>query len=118
MTEAPMILPRVNGVPLVNADEAVALDEPTLRQRACTELLRQAAQAAGLLAADDPVPEQGAISPAAADAIEALLDQALVCPEPTEEACRRHFAAHAGATRWARRCRPAMCCLPSRRAWT
>ena len=96
MTEAPMILPRVNGVPLVNADEAVALDEPTLRQRACTELLRQAAQAAGLLAADDPAPEQGAISPAAADAIEALLDQALVCPEPTEEACRRHFAAHAG----------------------
>lgn len=96
MTEAILILPRVNGVALVNADEATALDEPTLRQRACTELLRQAAQAAGLLGADDPVPEQGAISPAAADAIEALLDQALVCPEPTEEACRRHFAAHAG----------------------
>ena len=96
LTEAPRILPRVNGVPLVNADEAVALDEATLRQRACTELLRQAAQAAGLLPADDPVPEQGAISLAAADAIEALLDQALVCPEPTEEACRRHFAADAG----------------------
>ena len=42
LTEAPRILPRVNGVPLVNADDAIALDEATLRQRACTELLRQA----------------------------------------------------------------------------
>jgi peptidyl-prolyl cis-trans isomerase C len=50
---------------------------------------------AGLLAADDPVPEAGAISEAAASAIEALLDRELAVPEPSEEACRRHYAAHA-----------------------
>ncbi len=38
-----------------------------LRQRACTELLRQAAQRAGLLAADDAPSEDGVISEAAAE---------------------------------------------------
>ena len=41
-------------------DDALALDE--LRQRACTELLRQAAQRAGLLAAADPASADGVIS--------------------------------------------------------
>jgi hypothetical protein len=45
---------QVNGVPLHRP--ARALDADTLRQRACTELLRQAAQRAGLLAAADPAP--------------------------------------------------------------
>ena len=86
-------LPSVNGVVLTQPQEALAADE--LRQRACTELLRQAAQRAGLLAADDPLPEAGALSEAAGHAIEALLECELQIPEPSEDACRRHHAAHA-----------------------
>lgn len=85
--------PEVNGVPLSDATEV--LDGAALRQRACTELLRQAAIAQGLLAANDPAPQQGAISEAAATAIERLLAQALQLPEPGDEAGRRHHAAHA-----------------------
>jgi len=81
----------VNGVPLHDAAER--LPDAALRQRACTELLRQAALRAGLLADDDPVPEAGALSEAAASAIETLLDRVLAVPEPSEEACRRHDAA-------------------------
>ena len=82
----------INGVALHAPDAALAPDE--LRQRACTELLRQAAQRAGLLAADDAPSVDGVISEAAAAAIESLLDQMVSTPEPSEEACRRHFAAH------------------------
>jgi peptidyl-prolyl cis-trans isomerase C len=82
----------VNGVPLHEAEEALTADE--LRQRACTELLRQAAITAGLLAPDDPQPVGGATSAEASSAIETLLDQALQMPEPSEDACRRHHAAH------------------------
>jgi peptidyl-prolyl cis-trans isomerase C len=85
-------LPSVNGVPLAQPDETLAADE--LRQRACTELLRQEAMAAGLLDAADPAPVQGAISEAAGSAIEALLERELPTPEPSEEACRRHHAAN------------------------
>ncbi len=85
-------LPSVNGVPLAQAGETLAADE--LRQRACTELLRQEAIAAGLLDAADPAPVQGAISEAAGSAIEALLERELPTPEPSEEACRRHHAAN------------------------
>ena len=83
---------RINGVALHAPDVTPAADD--LRQRACTELLRQAAQRAGLLTADDAPSADGVISAAAANAIEALLEQALNVPEPSEEACRRHFAAH------------------------
>jgi peptidyl-prolyl cis-trans isomerase C len=86
-------LPSVNDVPLVQPSEVLAPEE--LRQRACTELLRQAAIDAGLLDAADPAPVQGAISEAAGSAIEALLERALQTPEPSEEACRRHHAANA-----------------------
>jgi len=86
-------VPSVNDVPLVQPQEALAADE--LRQRACTELLRQAAIAAGLLDAGDPAPALGAISEAAGAAIEALLERDVQTPEPSEEACRRHHAAHA-----------------------
>lgn len=82
----------INGVPLHQADEALSPDE--LRQRACTELLRQAAIAAGLLPADDPAPVQGATSAAASAAIEALLETALKVPEPSDEACRRYYDAN------------------------
>ncbi len=95
MTKATCITPdvaRINGVPLHAQDAALPPDE--LRQRACTELLRQAAQRAGLLAADDVASPDGVISEAAAGAIESLLDQLLSTPEPSEEACRRHYAAH------------------------
>jgi peptidyl-prolyl cis-trans isomerase C len=87
-------LARVNGVALHAPGEAIA---PTaLRQRACTELLRQAAQREGFLAADDAPGTDGAISEAASTAIDALLESALNVPEPSAEACRRHFEAHAG----------------------
>ena len=87
------LLPQVNGVALARADEA--LNAETLRQRACSELLRQAAIVAGLLAADDRLPADGALSEAASTAIEALLDRELQLPQPTEAACRRYHAAHA-----------------------
>ena len=89
------MIAKVNGAALNTPEEALAPEE--LRQRACTELLRQAAQRAGLLeAADAPTPD-GVISEAAAAAIEALLERELKVPEPDEEACRRHHAAHASA---------------------
>ncbi len=86
-------LPHINGVVLAQSQEGV--DDETLRQRACTELLRQAAMAAGLLPTDDPAPTEGAISEAASVAIEALLDRELQLPEPSDEACRRYHSAHA-----------------------
>ena len=86
-------LPHINGVTLAAADEALGIED--LRQRACSELLRQAAIDAGLLAADDPVPRGGAMSEAASAAIEALLERELRQPEPSDDACRRHHAAQA-----------------------
>lgn len=83
----------VDGVVIARDDESLTPEE--LRQRACTELLRQKAMRAGLLAADDPAPIDGVISEAASAAIEGLLDQALVVPEPDDTECRRHHAAHA-----------------------
>jgi peptidyl-prolyl cis-trans isomerase C len=84
----------VNGQALNAPDEALGDDE--LRQRACTELLRQAAIRAGLLDAGDPPPAKGVSSDAASDAIEAWLERELQVPEPSDEACRRHFEAHPG----------------------
>jgi peptidyl-prolyl cis-trans isomerase C len=86
-------MPSVNDIAIAAANEA--LDDETLRQRACTELLRQRAQALGLLAADDPAPLDGAVSPAASAAIEVLIARELAGPEPDEAACRRHFDANA-----------------------
>ncbi len=88
---------RINGVALHASAETLAPEE--LRQRACTELLRQAAQQARLLDANDAPCAGGVISEAAANAIDALLEQVLVLPEPSEDACRRHHAAHASAYR-------------------
>lgn len=82
----------INGVPLNSPDETLSEDE--LRQRACTELLRQTAQSRDLLAADDPPAVDGIYSEAAVTAIEALLDEMLTFPDPTGEDCRRHYAAH------------------------
>jgi peptidyl-prolyl cis-trans isomerase C len=82
---------RVNGVPLHSPGEALAAED--LRQRACTELLRQAAIRHGLLSLDDPAPVDGAISEAAAQAIDRWLEAAIDLPEPSEDACRRHYSA-------------------------
>jgi peptidyl-prolyl cis-trans isomerase C len=84
-------LPQINGVVLALPTEPLSAEE--LRQRACSELLRQAAMQAGLLAADDPLPLGGAMTEAASAAIETLLDRELQLPDPSEEACRRYHAA-------------------------
>ncbi len=94
---------RINGVPLHSPDETLSIE--SLRQRACTELLRQAAQAAGLLAADDVLGGDGVTSEAASEAIEALLEREVTPPEPSEEACRRHHAAREAAYRTGERAR-------------
>ena len=86
---------RINGVALNST--ADWLDDEALRQRACTELLRQAAQQAGLLSADDVPGVEGAISTEASNAIEQLLERELPIPDPSEEACRRYHDAHPAA---------------------
>ena len=88
----PVLAPRINGVPLTRTAEALPLE--TLRQRACTELLRQAGVDAGLLAASDPPIDDGVISEAASDAIAQLLERELQLPESSTEACLRHHAAN------------------------
>jgi peptidyl-prolyl cis-trans isomerase C len=84
---------RVNGVAL--HPDGQAPDDDTLRQRACAELLRQAAQRAGLLAAEDQAHTDGSQSEPATAAIEALLDREIQVPEPSDDACRRYHDAHA-----------------------
>jgi len=83
---------RINGVALHAPQEALSVEE--LRQRACTELLRQAAQRAGLLDAADTCLADGATSEAATAAIETLLEQSISLPDPSKEACKRYYAAH------------------------
>ena len=92
---------RINGVPLHQPGETLAAD--TLRQRACTELLRQAAQAEGLLDPADAATRDGIVCVAASKAIEILLELHLAIPEPSEEECRRYYAAHAASLRTAER---------------
>ena len=93
----------VNRTALHAAGESLSPEE--LRQRACTELLRQAAIAAGLLDATDSPGTDGVISEAASRAIEALLERELQVPDPTEDACRRYYAAHEASYRTGERVR-------------
>jgi peptidyl-prolyl cis-trans isomerase C len=93
MTIAPPVAQAtINGVRIGAAEERLSADE--LRQRACSELLRQAALAKGLLPADDLSAGDGVLSEDASHAIETLLEQAIVTPEPSDAECRRHYAAH------------------------
>jgi peptidyl-prolyl cis-trans isomerase C len=92
----------VNGVAL--NPSAQPLTPQALRQRACTELLRQAAMEAGLLEAGDSPAQDGIVSEAASAAIEALLERELKIPEPSDEACKRHHAAHAARYSTGERC--------------
>jgi peptidyl-prolyl cis-trans isomerase C len=94
---------RINGVALNTPDEDLSAEE--LRQRACTELLRLAAQSAGLLAANDTASGDGVISEAATDAIDALLAQNVNTPEPSADACLRHYTAHKNTYRTGERVR-------------
>jgi peptidyl-prolyl cis-trans isomerase C len=103
VSEAAVPEATINGIALHAPDEALPAE--ALRQRACTELLRQAAQAAGLLDASDIAGADGVVSEAASRAIEALLDQELDLPDPSEEACRRHYAAHESSYRTGERVR-------------
>lgn len=85
-------LAQINGVVLHLPDEEITADE--LRQRAYSELLRQEAIAQGLLSDQDAATADGVLSEEASSAIEALLEKNLTLPEPSEDACRRHHAAH------------------------
>ena len=82
----------INGVALNTLNEVLSVE--ALRQRACSELLRQAAIAQNLLSADDAPAVEGALSEAATAAIELLLEQNLNIPDPSESECQRHYAAH------------------------
>jgi peptidyl-prolyl cis-trans isomerase C len=94
---------RINAVALHRPAEILSTEE--LRQRACSELLRQAAIRGGLLAATDVAPTDGVLSEAASQAIDAWLERELQLPEPSEEACRRHHAAHPARYRTGQRVR-------------
>ena len=87
--EAGAEVARINATPLHAPGQRPP--ERELRQRACTELLRQEAQREGLLGADDAAGDDGVISERASQTIEQLLEQSLHLPEPGEDACRRHF---------------------------
>ena len=91
-TTTPLSSASVNGITLADPGESPTTEE--LRQRACSELLRQAAIRDGLLDAADPAPHQGVVSEAASEAIDRWLERELQLPEPSDEACRRHYAAH------------------------
>lgn len=89
LKEKSAAIARINGVAINRPDERLEAGE--LRQRACTELLRQAAQKEGLLAEDDESTGDGVISEAGSTAIEALLDSAIPRAAPTDEECTRYF---------------------------
>jgi peptidyl-prolyl cis-trans isomerase C len=94
---------RINGVALHAEAETLSMEE--LRQRACSELLRQAAIQGGLLVSTDVPPGDGALSEAASQAIDAWLERELQLHEPSEDACRRHHAAHPARYRTGQRVR-------------
>ncbi|MBS1228374.1 MAG: PpiC-type peptidyl-prolyl cis-trans isomerase [Proteobacteria bacterium] len=91
-TATPVTPASINGVNINTAEEKLSADE--LRQRACSELLRQAALAKGLLPASDLASGDGIMSEAASHAIDTLLEQTIVTPDPSDDECRRHYAAH------------------------
>ena len=82
-TDTATTIARINGVALNAADEKLSAEE--LRQRACSELLRQAALAAGLLPASDVASGDGVLSESASSAIETLLEQLIVARDARRE---------------------------------
>ena len=87
---APPAVASINGIALHAPGET--MDEQALRERAITELLRQEAVALGLLPRfrgltyTEPDEAQRGV-------IEAMVDQAVTTPAPTEEESRRHYEA-------------------------
>ena len=81
----------INGVALHEPGQA--LDAGTLRERAWAELLRQRAVHLGRLPRVNVLvaPELGA---AEQQAIEAMTDDEVRAPEPTDEECRRYYEAN------------------------
>ena len=102
LTAVPTVA-RINGVALNS--EAEALSTEALRQRACSELLRQAAIGGGLLDAADVNAGDGVLSEAASEAIDAWLERELQLPDPSDAACQRHHAAHPARYRTGERVR-------------
>lgn len=90
-----------NSVTRNAAQESLSAQQ--LAQRACSELLRQAAIAAGLLDARDTASRDGIVSEQASAAIEQLLDNELTIQAPSETDCRRYYAAHQARYRTAER---------------
>ena len=75
-----VLVASINGNALHLPDETLSAEE--LRQRACSELLRQVAVGASLLSPEDLPSADGVLSEAASMAIEALLERKLLIPEP------------------------------------
>ncbi|MBL0244231.1 MAG: peptidylprolyl isomerase [Rhodoferax sp.] len=86
-------VPRINGIALHELGEAH--DANTLRELAYSEILRQQAITLGLLP-----PQVGNVANPLTDAereiVEAMVDQSIHIPEPTEEECQRYFDANKG----------------------
>lgn len=81
----------VNGVALHRVGEQPGAE--SLRERAYAELLRQQAVRLGCLP-EQPVTLAPELGPAEQAAIEAMLEHEVLLPEPSEEACQRHYAAN------------------------
>lgn len=81
----------INGIALHEPGEA--LDAETLRERAYAELLRQRAVFRGLLPGAHVLvaPELDA---AERHVLEAMTDEEVTCPEPTDDECRRYYDAN------------------------
>ncbi|WP_310565888.1 peptidylprolyl isomerase [Hydrogenophaga sp.] len=81
----------INGIALHEPGEA--LDAETLRERAYAELLRQRAVFRGLLPGAHVLvaPELNA---AERHVLEAMTDEEVTCPEPTDDECRRYYDAN------------------------
>ena len=84
-------LPRINGVALQRADEA--LSPPELRERAYAELLRQEAVRRGLLPAAEHTDLAPTLDEAQQACIQAMLEAEVQTPEPNLEACERTYQA-------------------------
>ncbi|HWI80873.1 peptidylprolyl isomerase [Ramlibacter sp.] len=80
----------MNGIALHAAGERP--DEPALRERAWSELLRQEAVRQGLLPRHDDL-EAPALSAGDRQVIEQMLDRAVPPTVPTDDECRRHYEA-------------------------
>lgn len=81
----------INGIPLHEPGEMI--DADTLRERAFGELLRQRAVHRGLLPFE-PVSIAPELGPAERHVIEAMTDDEVASPQPTDEECRRHYDSH------------------------